>query len=78
MPGGRQKWCRDRLDKPEDAINHLKNNPNWSDARAWLTAFIACAAKDQAAVRAQVEAAMGDVEAAGAARQSAEEPILAA
>jgi len=61
----RQKWCRDkgRLDKPKDQINHLKSNANWGDVRDWFTSLVAASAEDQAAVRTQLEAAMGDVEA---------------
>jgi len=57
LPGVRPKWCRERLDQPEDAINHLKHNEAWRDASDWLVGFMACSAEDQAAIRVQVGAA---------------------
>jgi hypothetical protein len=52
---GRQKWIRDRLNKPEDAVEHLKGNPAWDDTRDWLTSFVAGSAEEQAALRTRIE-----------------------
>jgi hypothetical protein len=56
LPADRQKWCHrsNHLDKPEDAINHVKNNQAWSNVRDLLTALVALPAAEQDAFRAQV------------------------
>jgi hypothetical protein len=64
LTSDRQKWCRARIDKPEDALNHVKNNQHWTDVRDWFTALVAGPPEDQDAIRARVGV---DAQAAAAA-----------
>jgi hypothetical protein len=60
----RQKWCRsqNRLDKPGDAIDSVKNNQAWSDVCDVLMGLVALSAAELDAFRAQVGVAQATAE----------------